>query len=68
MRDGKADKRDRAAESGGRSRQQTGTEQNPDTGPFDLYPEVGSVHLSQKQGIQRLDQQNSQEQAGNGEK
>ena len=52
MRNGKTDKRNGAAECRGRCREQTGDDEQQIAGEFNVYSQIGSITVTEQQGIE----------------
>lgn len=65
-RNRETDKGDRSAECSHHGCHKARTDKYMNTGGRDIYSQVGSIFLSEKQGIQRLDQQQGPDQTYDG--
>ena len=54
MRNGETDKRNGAAECCGRCREQTGDDEQQIAGVFNVYSQIGSITVTEQQGIERF--------------
>lgn len=59
MRNGETDKRNGAAECCGRCREQTGDNEQQIAGEFNVYSQIGSITVTEQQGIERFYQKYS---------
>ena len=63
MRNGEPDKRNGAAECRGRCREQTGDDEQQIAGEFNVYSQIGSITVTEQQGIEWFYQKYSDDEA-----